>query len=60
MRYLFALLAASALIPAAASAQNAPTTPAGREALVLLTKGIAFRTVEGQGQVPAYAAYLKQ
>jgi carboxypeptidase PM20D1 len=27
-------------------------------ALEVLTKSIAFRTVEGQGQVPAYAAYL--
>jgi acetylornithine deacetylase/succinyl-diaminopimelate desuccinylase-like protein len=57
---MFAALAASALIPTALPAQDAPGTPAGAEALALLTKGIAFRTVEGQGQVPAYAAYLKQ
>jgi carboxypeptidase PM20D1 len=60
MRIMFAALAASALIPTALPAQDAPGTPAGAEALALLTKGIAFRTVEGQGQVPAYAAYLKQ
>lgn len=60
MRHLFAVLAATALTPAAAAAQEAPTTPAGQEALALLTKGIAFKTVAGQGQVPAYAAYLKQ
>jgi carboxypeptidase PM20D1 len=60
MRYLLTVLAASALTPVAASAQDGPTTTAGKEALALLTRGIAFRTVEGQGQVPAYAAYLKQ
>lgn len=60
MRYLLAALAATALTPAAAMAQEGPTTPAGKEALTLLTKGIAFQTVKGRGQVPAYAAYLKQ
>lgn len=59
MRLLLAVLAATCLTPAA-FAQDAPTTPAGKEALALLTKGIAFQTVEGKGQVPAYAAYLKQ
>lgn len=60
MRYLLAALAATALTPAAASAQEGPTTPAGKEALTLLTRGISFQTVKGRGQVPAYAAYLKQ
>jgi carboxypeptidase PM20D1 len=60
MRYLLAAVALAALVPAAAVAQEGPTTPAGKEALALLTKGIAFKTVKGQGQVPAYAAYLKQ
>ena len=60
MRYLLAVLAATALIPAAVSAQDAPITSAGKEALALLTRGISFKTVEGQGQVPAYAAFLKQ
>lgn len=60
MRHLFALALAAALVPAAATAQDAPVTPAGKEALALLTRGIAFRTTEGQGQVPAYAAFLKQ
>lgn len=59
MRRLLAILAATALTPAA-FAQDAPATPAGKEALALLTKGIAFQTVAGKGQVPAYAAYLKQ
>ncbi|MCU6455378.1 M20/M25/M40 family metallo-hydrolase [Sphingomonas sp. A2-49] len=60
MRHLLTLVAAASLAPMSASAQDAPATPAGKEALALLTRGIAFRTVEGQGQVPAYAAYLKQ
>lgn len=54
------IAALTAAIPAAALAQDAPTTPGGKEALALLTKGIAFKTVEGNGQVPAYAAWLKQ
>ena len=60
MRNLFIMAAATALIPTVAAAQEAATTPAGKEALALLTKGIAFQTVAGRGQVPAYAAYLKQ
>lgn len=60
MRTLIAVLAASVLTPGLACAQDAPTTPGGKEAVALLTKGIAFKTVAGQGQVPAYAAYLKQ
>lgn len=60
MRRLLAALVAAALIPAAALAQDAPVTDGGKEALALLSKGIGFRTVAGQGQVPAYAAYLKQ
>ena len=60
MRHVIALLAATTLMPAAVSAQDAPTTTAGREARTHLSRGIAFKTVEGPGQVPAYAAYLKQ
>lgn len=63
MRHLPIIVAAAtatAFVPAAATAQDMPTTPAGKEALALLTKGIAFQTVAGRGQVPAYAAYLKQ
>ena len=60
MRHLFVVLAASTLLPAAAIAQDAPTSATGKEALTLLTRGIAFKTVQGEGQVPAYAAYLKQ
>lgn len=60
MHRSFAALAATALFAVPAKAQDAPATPAGKEALELLTKGIAFQTVAGKGQVPAYAAYLKQ
>lgn len=60
MRHLLVVLAATAFLPAAVFAQNAPTTPAGKEALTLLARGIAFQTVAGKGQVPSYAAYLKQ
>jgi acetylornithine deacetylase/succinyl-diaminopimelate desuccinylase-like protein len=57
MRRLLALPFLAMALPAAA--QDLPTTPAGEQALELLTRGIAFPTVEGRGQVPAYAAYLK-
>ena len=60
MRHLLAALASTALIPTGVFAQDAPSTAAGKEALTLLTKGIAFQTVAGRGQVPAYAAYLEQ
>ncbi|MGD9599460.1 MAG: M20/M25/M40 family metallo-hydrolase [Steroidobacteraceae bacterium] len=47
------LLLVSALPARAAATQSAA-------ALELLEKSVSFRTVEGQGQVPAYAAYLAQ
>lgn len=37
-----------------------PTTPAGKQALDILTHAITFPTVRGRGQVPGYATYLKQ
>jgi len=58
MRRLLALPFLALAIPAAA--QDAPATPTGKQALELLTRGIGFATVEGRGQVPAYAAYLRQ
>ncbi|MEP9402405.1 M20/M25/M40 family metallo-hydrolase [Sphingomonas silueang] len=57
MRHLSAALLPALLFAAPVSAQ---TTPGGREALALLQKGIGFRTVQGAGQVPAYAGYLKE
>jgi acetylornithine deacetylase/succinyl-diaminopimelate desuccinylase-like protein len=56
---LLPLLAALAL-PAAAAAQDAPVTPDGIRALDLLVRGIGFKTFKGAGQVPAYAAYLRE
>ena len=50
-----ALAAAAWTVPATAQ----QVTPADvAEAKDILKRSIAFRTVEGQGQVPAYAAYL--
>ena len=50
-----ALAAVAWTVPATAQ----QVTPADvAEAKDILKRSIAFRTVEGQGQVPAYAAYL--
>ena len=60
MRWMMAapMLAAAAWAGGAMAQQ--PATPGGQDALDLLTRGIAFATVEGRGQVPAYAAFLKE
>jgi len=52
-----ALLAAPAPMLAAPPAEPAPYAA---EALELLKTSISYRTVQGQGQVPAYAAFLAQ
>jgi carboxypeptidase PM20D1 len=53
-----AALAAAMMLAAPAQAQRNPQAEA--QALELLKRGIAFRTVAGPGnQTPAYAAYLK-
>jgi acetylornithine deacetylase/succinyl-diaminopimelate desuccinylase-like protein len=53
-----AALAAMALMGGTAQAQQNPQAEA--QALEMLKRGIAFRTVAGQGnQTPEYAAYLK-
>lgn len=49
------ILAAGTSQPAAAKPASAAEAAAAKE---MLKKGVGFRTVEGQGQVPAYAAYL--
>jgi acetylornithine deacetylase/succinyl-diaminopimelate desuccinylase-like protein len=46
-----------ALLIATLPAHAATTTPSS-DALDLLAKSISYRTVEGQGQVPAYARFL--
>jgi hypothetical protein len=57
---MLAAVLMAGLFSGTALAENVPTSAAGKEALTLLTRGISFRMVAGQGQVPAYAAYLKQ
>lgn len=61
-RIIAALIASSissAVLAAPAPTSTMPVTPDGKEALALLSQAIGFRTVAGQGQVPAYAAFLK-
>jgi acetylornithine deacetylase/succinyl-diaminopimelate desuccinylase-like protein len=60
MRRILSTILFLGFLPAAAAAQSAPTSVAGREALDLLVNGIGFQTVAGKGQVPAYAAYLEK
>lgn len=61
IRTLAVSAAALAVFGALASPALAqPKAPAAHEhALEILKKGIAFRTVKGAGQTPAYAEYLK-
>lgn len=56
------VLATLALCCAARAFAAGPAVPPeySAQALELLKRSIAFRTVEGQGQVPAYAAWLKE
>lgn len=54
----FVLLSATA-ITAQAQAQDLPATPAGKEALSILTEAVAVPTVEGRGQVPVLAEKFK-
>ncbi|OHT20405.1 M20/M25/M40 family metallo-hydrolase [Edaphosphingomonas haloaromaticamans] len=61
MRFGFfatALLLASVALPAHAAAPAKGDPAQEKAALDLLVKSIGFRTVQGQGQVPAYAEYL--
>ena len=51
-------MALAALALATPAATDLPTTPAGKQALDILQHAVAFPTVKGRGQVPAYAAYL--
>lgn len=48
------------LVPFAAAAAKEPTIPPdlSAKALEMLKRSVAFKTVEGEGQVPAYAEYL--
>ena len=51
---------ALSLIPFAAAAAREPAIPpdVSAKALEMLKRSVAFKTVEGEGQVPAYAEYL--
>lgn len=55
---LLALILGFFALSLSPTAQAQPTDTA-RAAQEILTRGVAFRTVKGAGQVPAYAAYLK-
>lgn len=48
------------LVPFAAAAAKEPAIPPdlSAKALEMLKRSVAFKTVEGEGQVPAYAEYL--
>lgn len=52
------LLCLLAVPPALAADAGVPPAISG-QALDILTRSVGFKTVEGEGQVPAYAAYLK-
>ena len=52
-----AALGSAAALPAAAAPAAAPAAEAAK-AKEILKRSVAFKTVEGQGQVPAYAAFL--
>ena len=54
-----ALALCTTLLLACTLPDRSATTPSAA-ALELLEKSVGFRTVEGEGQVPAYAAYLAQ
>ena len=53
-----ALLLASAALPAHAATSNKGDAAQNAAAIDLLVKSIGYRTVAGQGQVPAYAEFL--
>ncbi|MFC4311313.1 M20/M25/M40 family metallo-hydrolase [Steroidobacter flavus] len=56
---LIGCAAMSVAVGAAASGKPAVDPALHDQALEILQKSIAFRTVDGAGQVPAYAEYLK-
>ena len=56
---LGALLLCLFVAPTAAAAAKATVPPAvSEQALEILKRSVGFKTVQGEGQVPAYAAYL--
>jgi acetylornithine deacetylase/succinyl-diaminopimelate desuccinylase-like protein len=57
-RRLASLLLCLPLAPALADAESDVPPAISQQTLEVLTRSIGFRTVQGEGQVPAYAAYL--
>ncbi|MDP9198282.1 MAG: M20/M25/M40 family metallo-hydrolase [Pseudomonadota bacterium] len=53
-----ALLLCLLFAPALAAGNRAVPPALSQQALEILTRSVAFKTVLGEGQVPAYAAYL--
>lgn len=57
-RGLGALILCLLVAPAAAAADNTVPQGVSTQALEILKRSVGYRTVLGEGQVPAYAAYL--
>jgi len=57
-RALGAILVSLLLVPAASASDAGVPKAASGQALEILKRSIGFKTVKGEGQVPAYAAYL--
>jgi acetylornithine deacetylase/succinyl-diaminopimelate desuccinylase-like protein len=57
-RRLGVVLMSALLAPLASAGETGVPAAVSGQALEILTRSIAFRTVKGEGQVPAYAAYL--
>ncbi len=55
---LIALALCLLLAPVATAAESVVPPAISGQALEILTRSVGFKTVEGEGQVPAYAAYL--
>ncbi len=59
LKSLLAAASVAALALLSGPAQSQPSPALRNQALEILTKGIAFKTVAGSGQVRPYAEYLK-
>ncbi|MGE0030525.1 MAG: M20/M25/M40 family metallo-hydrolase [Steroidobacteraceae bacterium] len=57
-RRLGAILVSLLLAPAASAGESGVPAEVSARALEILTRSVGFKTVIGEGQVPAYAAYL--
>ena len=57
-RRLGAILVSLLLAPAASAGESGVPEEFSARALEILTRSVGFKTVIGEGQVPAYAAYL--